>query len=96
VLSACETGRGALAAGEGVLGLSRALAIGGARGFLLSLWQVPDASTRDLMDGFYEGLWTKGISAEDALRATQLRMLARDRAKNAFHPKDWGAWILMR
>ncbi len=97
VLSACETGRGELAAGEGVLGLSRALAIGGARGFLLSLWQVPDTPTRELMEGFYAGLWgEKPLPAEVSLRATQLRMLARDREKNAFHPKDWGAWVLIR
>ncbi len=96
VLSACETGCGELAAGEGVLGLGRSLFVAGARGFMLSLWQVPDASTRDLMDGFYDGLWTQGLSAEDALRATQLKMLARDREKNAFHPKDWGAWVLIR
>ncbi len=97
VLSACETGRGELAAGEGVLGLSRALSVAGARGFMLSLWQVPDAATRELMEGFYAGLWgDKPVSAEDALRATQLRMLARDREKNAFHPRDWGAWVLSR
>ncbi len=96
VLSACETGCGELAAGEGVLGLGRSLFVAGARGFMLSLWQVPDASTRELMDGFYDGLWTQGLSAEDALRATQLRMLARDREKGAFHPKDWGAWVLLR
>ncbi len=107
VLSACETGRGELAAGEGVLGLSRALVVAGARAFMLSLWKVPDASTRELMDGFYAGLWgdpspealakgEKPLTAEEALRATQLRMLARDRAKGAFHPKDWGAWVLIR
>jgi len=97
VLSACETGRGELAAGEGVLGLSRALVVAGARGFMLSLWEVPDASTRELMDGFYGGLWgDKPLTAEDALRATQLRMLARDREKNAFHPSTWGACVLLR
>ncbi len=97
VLSACETGCGELAAGEGVLGLGRSLFVAGARGFMLSLWQVPDTSTRDLMDGFYSGLWgDRPLTPEDALRATQLRMLSRDREKNAFHPKDWGAWVLIR
>ena len=97
VLSACETGRGELAAGEGVLGLSRALSVAGARGFLLSLWKVPDAETRELMDGFYASLWAEApLTAEDALRATQLRMLAADREKDAFRPSKWAAWVLLR
>ncbi len=98
VLSACDTGRGELAAGEGVLGLSRALAVAGARGFLLSLWKVPDKATPEFMDAFYEGLWAKEpLSAEEALRATQLAMLAQDRAANdSFGPRNWGAWVLIR
>ncbi len=48
VLSACSTGRGELAAGEGVLGLQRSLTVAGARGFLLSLWAVPDADMQEL------------------------------------------------
>ncbi len=96
VLSACETGRGELAAGEGVLGLSRALAIAGARGFMLSLWEVPDAPTQELMEEFYRGIWSDSLSPEEALRRTQLAIIARDRAANAFHPRDWGAWVLMR
>jgi len=96
VLSACETGRGELAAGEGVLGLSRALAVAGARGFMLSLWSVPDDKTQKLMDGFYEGLWDRGLTPADALRATQLRMITVDRSTHAFRPSTWGAWVLIR
>ena len=96
VLSACETGRGELAAGEGVLGLSRALAIAGARQFMLSLWRVPDAETSELMDAFYKGLWEDGLPAEEALRRAQLAMLARDREKGVFRPSTWGAWVLTR
>ncbi|MBI3268179.1 MAG: CHAT domain-containing protein [Planctomycetes bacterium] len=97
VLSACETGRGELAAGEGVLGLSRALSVAGARAFVLSLWRVPDAETRELMDAFYEGLWGETpLPPEEALRRAQLRLLARDRAGGAFRPSSWGAWTVLR
>ncbi len=96
VLSACETGRGELAAGEGVLGLSRALAIAGARQFMLSLWKVPDAETSQLMDAFYAGLWDDSLPAEEALRRAQLAMLARDRERGVFRPSTWGAWVLTR
>lgn len=96
VLSACETGRGELAAGEGVLGLSRALVVAGARQFLLSLWRVPDAETRELMDGFYAGLWDDALPASEALRRVQLAMLAREREKGLFRPSAWGAWVVTR
>ena len=96
VLSACETGRGELAAGEGVLGLSRALSIAGARGFMLSLWEVPDTSTQELMLNFYAGIWTDSLSPAESLRRAQLELIARDREGKAFHPRDWGAWVLIR
>jgi len=96
VLSACETGKGELAAGEGVLGISRALAVAGARSFMLSLWRVPDAETRGLMQAFYDGLWKEGHSPEEALRGAQLAVLCADRESGRFRPSTWGAWFLTR
>ncbi len=96
VLSACETGRGDLAAGEGVLGLSRALTVAGAGGFVLSLWQVPDPETSELMERFYDGLWKEGERPESALRAAQIHLLEGDRAAGRFRPSTWGAWVLTR
>jgi len=52
-LSACQTGLGKISKGEGVVGLSRALAYAGAKNIMVSFWSVGDASTAALMTDFY-------------------------------------------
>jgi CHAT domain-containing protein len=75
VLSACETGRGITAGGEGVLGLQRAFHQAGCRSVVASLWRVDDEATGALMVQFYEHLWKKGLSPLAALRQAQIDML---------------------
>jgi CHAT domain-containing protein/Tfp pilus assembly protein PilF len=74
VLSACETGVGEVKNGEGVYGLRRALVLAGAESQVMSLWQVSDEATRDLMIGYYKRLQA-GEGRTEALRAVQLEML---------------------
>ena len=74
VLSACETGLGAVATGEGVYGLRRALVLAGSESQVMSLWQVSDAATRDLMVAYYKRLQA-GEGRTEALRQVQLAML---------------------
>jgi CHAT domain-containing protein/Tfp pilus assembly protein PilF len=83
VLSACETGLGPSAGGEGLLGLQRAFQIAGARSVAASLWKVPDASTSVLMARFYANLWRKGMPKAEALREAQLFVLSH----GARHPE---------
>jgi CHAT domain-containing protein len=75
VLSACETGLGALEYGQGVLGLQRAFQAAGARAVVASLWKVEDAATRVLMEQFYTNLWDQKLSRLEALRRAQLAVL---------------------
>jgi MYXO-CTERM domain-containing protein len=89
VLSACETGLGDVSAGEGVYGLRRAFAIAGAQTVLMSLWEVDDDATRDLMVGFYLRMAAKEGRAE-ALRTTQLSLLYD---KKHAHPFFWAAFL---
>ena len=55
-LSACDSGLGKFSGGDGYLGFSQALFLAGARGLVVSLWQVDDAATALLMTRFYENL----------------------------------------
>jgi CHAT domain-containing protein len=77
VLSACETGLGKEAGGEGMLGLQRAFAVAGCKSVVTSLWSVHDAATSVLMERFYYYLWEKKASKLEALRQAQLDVLKR-------------------
>jgi CHAT domain-containing protein len=81
VLSACETGLGKDAAGEGVLGLQRAFQLAGAKTTVTSLWSIPDEPTRILMEQFYAKLLDPKVprSKLEALREAQLWMLREGR-----------------
>jgi tetratricopeptide (TPR) repeat protein len=56
VLSACETGLGLAAGGEGYLGFAQPLFAKGARSLVVSLWKVDDDATALLMTRFYGNL----------------------------------------
>jgi CHAT domain-containing protein/tetratricopeptide (TPR) repeat protein len=74
VLSACETGLGDVAGGEGTFGLQRAFHMAGTRNVVASLWKVPDQSTAALMALFYRNLWEKNLSPMESLRQAQLEI----------------------
>jgi CHAT domain-containing protein len=81
VLSACETGLGEVAGGEGVFGLQRAFHVAGAQTVVASLWRVDDAATQALMREFYRNLWQRKLPRLEALRQAQLAMLLHYDAK---------------
>ena len=94
VLSACESGLGAVAPGEGVLGLQRGFQQAGAKHVVYSLWPVPDEATRDLMKAFYSGL-AAGVPPAAALRAAQIQLLERNwETYDEGRPTDWAAFVL--
>jgi tetratricopeptide (TPR) repeat protein len=74
VLSACETGLGDVADGQGVFGLQRAFHVAGTRNVVASLWQVHDEATAALMALFYRNLWDKDMTPMEALRQAQLEI----------------------
>jgi CHAT domain-containing protein len=87
VLSACESGLGETAGGEGVYGLVRAFHIAGTRNVMASLWKVDDEATAALMVLFYRHLWgRKPLPPGEALRQAQLALY-----RNPQHVKEWSA-----
>ncbi|NJM94190.1 MAG: CHAT domain-containing protein [Cytophagales bacterium] len=89
VLSACETGLGDVAAGEGVYGLQRAFLVAGADAIVMSLFKVSDEATQKLMVYFYKN-WLEGqdkraafINAKKTLRVEYPQ------------PIFWGAFIMI-
>ena len=91
VLSACETARGRVGAGEGVVGLSWALFVAGVPTTVLSQWKVDSESTTRLMIAFHENR-KSGLSDADALRVAALG-LKKDPLYG--HPFYWAPFIAL-
>ncbi|MGB3535260.1 MAG: CHAT domain-containing tetratricopeptide repeat protein [Microcoleaceae cyanobacterium] len=89
VLSACETGVGSVANGEGVYGLRRAFVKSGAESQLMSLWKVDDYGTSELMSMYYQRI-KKGEPRSQAMRQVQLELL---QAPAYQHPFYWSSFI---
>jgi CHAT domain-containing protein/Flp pilus assembly protein TadD len=94
ILSACRTGAGEVRNGEGVLGLSSAFLCAGASSVILSLWNVPDFFTVELMTAFYEGIFA-GNTKSKSLRDAKLKMIKKLRTEWGEAPTwIWGGFIL--
>jgi CHAT domain-containing protein len=91
VLSACRTALGHEISGEGLVGLTQAFFLAGAKRVVASYWSVNDAATAELMIRFYEGHLKKGMAPAAALRRAQLGIL-RETAWKA--PSHWAAFAL--
>jgi CHAT domain-containing protein len=91
VLSACETGKGAIQGSEGTFGLKRALKLAGVDNMIVSLWKVPDDATMEMMTLFYTELANtkKPVSSfETAQKAMRLRY--------PNEPKKWAGFVFVR
>jgi ketosteroid isomerase-like protein len=91
VLSACETARGRIGAGEGVIGLAWALFVAGCPTTMVSQWKVESSSTTELMLAFHRNLQS-GTGKSEALRHASLKLMA-DKTYN--HPFYWAGFIVV-
>lgn len=88
-LSACETGLGKLGT-DGVFGLQRGFKNAGVHTLLMSLKNVYDTSTAELMISFYR-YFMAGVSKREALKRAQQDV----RAKGYKDAKYWASFILL-
>src|SRR5262249_841139 len=73
VLGACVTGLGKEIKGEGLVGLTRGFMYAGAARVMVSLWDVNDQATAQLMASLYQGMLGKRrLSPAAALREAQI------------------------
>ncbi|HKW15614.1 MAG TPA: CHAT domain-containing protein, partial [Candidatus Krumholzibacteria bacterium] len=91
VMSACESARGRVSRGEGVVGLSRAFLGAGAESVVASLWSVSDESTAELMRVFYDRMFGKKESASRALQDARIALLDSDKFS---HPFYWSPFVV--
>lgn len=96
VLSACETARGHIGAGEGVVGLAWSFFIAGVPTIAVSQWKVRSDSTADLMIEFHRRLAGKAPGKSslvaEALRDASLKVM---KMKGYRHPFYWAGFILV-
>jgi CHAT domain-containing protein len=97
VLSACDTARGDVHAGEGLIGMTWALFAAGSPSVVASEWRVASATTETFMETFYRR-WLRSHAAghsfakAEALRAARLGLLRDGRYR---HPYYWAAFVLI-
>lgn len=96
VLSACQTARGEIGRGEGLIGMSWAFFIAGASTMVVSQWQVDSASTARLMVDFHRELQNNGrqpqASKAEALRRAALKLMSDPKYR---HPFFWSGFVVV-
>jgi len=98
VLSACQTARGRISTGEGVIGMSWALFVAGCPTTVVSQWSVESDSTTKLMIDFHRALLSlnrdsaRVHGSAQALREAALKML---KSPGYRHPFYWAGFIVV-
>jgi len=91
-LSACNTGRGKVVKGEGVIGLTRAFMYAGTPAITVNLWSVETVSAQKLSVEYFEML-QQGKNRAQALRDSKLKLIS-GKEKMYRLPFFWAPMVL--
>lgn len=91
VLSACNTGYGKIRPGEGIQSLALGFLYSGIPSVIMTLWNIEDNSSQQLMTGFYREL-SNDLTKDQALRQAKLTFLEQSDNIRA-HPHYWSAYV---
>jgi hypothetical protein len=94
VLNACQTGRGQVLRGQGVLSMGYAFQKAKCPTVIMSLWSIEDASTQRIFDHFYQQL-AQGQNASAALQLAILHYLDTIEGDDLKHPGDWAPFVMV-
>ena len=93
VLSSCSSGFGKMKKGEGMMSLARGFIYAGCPSIVMTLWQVTDKSSSEMMTSFYKYL-KKGRSKQEAMRLAKIDFLSKadDLTSN---PYFWSGFVVL-
>lgn len=92
ILSACNTGNG-LEKNGNLQSFQRAFTFAGVPATIASLWEVPDASTEQIMVFFYENL-KKGQTKSEALKNAKLTFKEKNKHNKLSEPYFWAGFVV--
>lgn len=93
VLTACETGKSAIAPGEGMLSLAHAFTYAGSESLLVGLWKIDEKASSQITEAFYQKL-AEGLDKASALRAAKLQYLGQASGR-ALSPEFWAGIVMI-
>jgi CHAT domain-containing protein len=76
-----------------MIGLTRAFIYAGANSVVVSLWNVNDGATAELMKTFYQNL-NRGLPKDEALREAKLTLINGSQRLWS-HPYFWAPFVLL-
>lgn len=90
ILSSCKSGGGAYVKGEGVLGLTNAFFYAGVHDLMVTLWNIRDDSSAELMTRFFK-FYANGQTPEEAIANAKRSLLNSEQYS---HPSHWSSFVL--
>lgn len=89
VLSACETNKGRLRRGEGIMSFARGLSAAGVKSVLSTFWVIGEDPSLLVMKDFYQAL-NAGAAKDVALQKARLGLMENS---DFSHPFYWSAFV---